>query len=147
MKWIVLLMMLVIVPTAFGQTVPEIVITDADIEIRFSTSANPVWINGDDPAQTAFTVGPISYSSEPLSTAVTHTTKLNEPEIWEVELWGFTGDPFRKAVFVITVYEAPARIFELRTRNRYAGDTMTSPWNISDADKVIGKTEKPIHRK
>lgn len=81
MKWLWLtILFFFIAATALAQT-PEVVMTPADIEIRFSGEVD--WINGAD-AQAIFSVGPISYSSEALSTNIKHTTKLDTPETWEV---------------------------------------------------------------
>ncbi len=144
MKWIIALLFLLIATTTLAQT-PEIVMTPADIEIRFSGEVD--WINGADATQTIFSVGVISYSLEPLSTNIKHTAKLNEPETWEVEMFRVGNDPFRKAIFVITIYEATDRIYELRTRNRYVNEDTSGPWHISEKDKVIGRTGKPSHLK
>ena len=127
---------------AYGQTTPEIVMTDADIEIRFSGESD--WINGGDATQTIFSVDSISYSAEPLSTDVKHTTKLNAAETWEVEMFRIGTDPFRKAVFVITIYQATSRAYELRVGNRYAGEDVVV-WSLPTEDKVIGRPGKPIN--
>ena len=127
---------------AYGQT-PEVVMTNADIEIRFSGGE---WVNGDS-VQTIFSVDSISYSPEPLSANIKHTAKLDMPETWEVEMWGMSTDPFRKAVFVITIYEATNRVYELRARNRYANEDTAGPWSLLTEDKVIGKPGKPVNIK
>ncbi len=148
MRFVLSLALILLVSGVIGQTVPDTVVTDADIEIRFIGVPNPVWINGDDLNQTTFNVDSVSYSTEPLSTATTHTTKLNQPETWESEMFQLPGEPFRKAVIIIKLYEAPSRPFELRIRNRYAGETDAGEWStLSDEDKVIGKPGKAIHRK
>ena len=92
MRWFIVLLFILITPTAFAQT-PEIVMTNADVEIRFSGEAD--WINGGDVTQTIFSVDSISYSAEPLSTDIKHTTKLNEPETWEVEMFRVGTDPWQ----------------------------------------------------
>lgn len=151
MKWFTALLSLVFVSGAFAQPY-EIVLTKADVEISFDGGVT--WINGgdfciveecDDTAQTIFSVDSISYSPEPLSTDITHTTKLNEPETWESAMWRLSDEPFRKAVFVITIYEAANRRFELRVRNRYIGEEPRDLWSLPTEDKVIGKPEKPIN--
>lgn len=141
-------LLLVVVCSASGQTIPETVVTDADVEIRFPTAADPEppWINGGDVEQPYFSVGPISYSPEPLSVDIKHTTKLNEPETWEAEMYRLPAEPFRKVIFVITLHEVPTRRFELHLRNRYEGETGAGPWSVvSVVDKAIGKTGKPGH--
>lgn len=143
MNWFVVLLCLFSVSSVFAQS-PEIVMSNADIEIRFSGS--PDWINGGDPEQVFFSVDSILDSEEPLSQEVKHTTKLNEPETWESEMWRLVGEPFRKAVFVITIYQASNRVFELRVRNRYANEDIAGPWNLPTEDKVIGKPGKSGHK-
>jgi len=146
MKWVIVLFSLILATSAFAQT-PEVVMTNADVGIRFSGETK--WINGGDMTQEIFSVGTISYSPEPLSTNIKHTTKLNEEEIWEVEMWRFsvTDEPFRKAILPITIHKASNRDYELRVRNRYANEDTAGPWLISDPDKVIGKTGKTSHLK
>lgn len=143
MKWVVALFFLVLVPGAFAQT-PEIVMTKADVEIRFSGEAD--WVNGGDTTQTIFTVGTIKYLLEPMSTNVKTTTKLGEPEVWEVPMFRIGTEPFRKAILVITIYEATNRVFELRMANRYAGEDIIT-WSLPTEDKVIGKPGKPANIK
>ena len=145
MKILGIVLLMSISALAYGQT-PEIVMTNADVEISFD---GVTWINGGDTVQKTFSVGSITYSPEPLSTAIKHTTKLNEEEIWEVEMWrlSVTDEPFRKAILLITIHQATDRIFDLRARNRYANEDTAGPWHISDPDKVIGKPGKVVHIK
>jgi len=98
-------------------------------------------------AQVTFTVDSISYSTEPISTNTTHTTKLGIPQKWEIELFRLEGEPFRKAVVMITVLDVPDRVYELRFRNRYTGDADAdaSDWMISDPDKVTGNVNAIEH--
>lgn len=144
MKWLMILVFVFIASTAFAQT-PEIVMIKADIEIRFSGEAN--WVNGADTAQVIFTVDSIAYSAEALSTNIKHTTKLDTPETWEAEMWHLASEPFKKAVFVITIYQATNRIFELRVRNRFANEGTSGPWSLPTEDKVIGRPGKAINVK
>lgn len=144
MKWIIaLLATFLIASIAFAQTL-ETVMTPADVEIRFS--GETAWVNGAD-TQTVFSVDSIAYSAEPLSTDIKHTTKLNVPENWQVEMWRLPGEPFRKAIFIVTIYEATHRIFELRVRNRYAGEDVAGDWSLPIEDKVIGKPGKAVNTK
>lgn len=125
----------------------EVVMEPEDIEIRFVTAPESSWLSGGDLIQTYFTVNSITYSAEPMSTEITHTTKLNIPETWEVKLWGHAADPHKKAVFVITIHEILSRTFELRVRNRYIGDGPNELWSELTLDKVIGRPRKPSHLK
>lgn len=142
MKWLLVFLILITIATTVLTQTPEIVVTNADIEIRFSGETD--WVNGGDTAQTIFTVGPIIYSLEPMSTNVKTTTKLGEPETWEIEMFRVGTEPFRKAIFIITIHEATNRIFELRVANRYEGEDIIAR-SLPTEDKVIGKPEKPIN--
>jgi hypothetical protein len=53
-----------VVMTSYSQTLTpnDREVLPGDIEIMFTNSATPVWINGADPTQTYFTVGTITYS-------------------------------------------------------------------------------------
>lgn len=155
MKWLRILLFLIFLSIAFlvflvlanaalAQT-PEIVMTKADIEIRFSGEAN--WVNGADTAQAIFSVDSIAYSAEALSTNIKHTTKLDTPETWEAEMWHLASEPFKKAVFVITIYQATNRIFELRVRNRFANEGTSGPWSLPTEDKIIGRPGKAANIK
>lgn len=137
-----ILLMLLLCGGMVTQAAAEIVMTNADIQIRFSGEVD--WISGGDMVQTVFSVDSISYSTEPLSTDIKHTTKLDEPHAWEAEMWRIGTDAFRKAIFVITIYEATNRIYELRAGNRYAGDDLVG-WSLPTEDKIIGRPGKPIN--
>ena len=142
-----IIMLLLVFTTAAAQAV-EIVVTLADIEIRFPDASDPGWINGAETEQPYFSVDSIVYSPEAVSTSLTHTTKLNEPETWEAGLFQPLGEPFRKVIFIITIHEARAKEFELRMRNRYYGAEEAGPFSDpSDRDRIIGKPEKPVHNK
>lgn len=62
-------------------------------------------------------------------------------------IWRLLVEPFRKAIFVITIYEATDRIYELRTRNRYANEDTSGPWSLPTEDKVIGRPGKSANIK
>ncbi len=144
MKWLIVLVgLLLIVPAVIAQT-PEIVMTPADVEIRFSGESD--WVNGGDAAQVIFTVDSITYSLEPLSTDIKHTTKLGEAETWECAMFRIGTDPFRKVVFIIIINEATNRVFELRVGNRYAGEEVFA-WSLPTAGKIIGRPGKAVNIK
>ncbi len=126
------------------QTVPVIVMTETDIEIRFPDAANPGWIGGDNPQ---YTLGTIIYVNEPIGTPKS-TLKLGVQETFEVEMFDSTITEPRKADIPITMTSIPskkAKTFEVRTRCRYAGDIDddAGEWTISTLFRVIGATGPP----
>lgn len=126
------------------QTVPDIVITQADVEIRFPDAADPGWIAGANPR---YTVGAITYADEPVGVSKS-TLKLGVQETFEVEMFDSTVAEPRKAIIPITLTSLPgkkAKTFEVRTRCRYEGDIDDDAgvWTVSPLYRVIGATGPP----
>jgi len=146
MKYFICIVFLMcFVSLAFAQE-PEVLAED--IELMFVGAATPTWISGGDAVQQYFTIDSITYSPEPVSTNITHTTKLEVSETWEAALWQPPGEPFRKVIVMMTIYNIESRDFVMRIRNRYPGDDDPSDWSeLSDIDKVIGKPNKLSHNK
>ena len=132
-----LIIILLTVPAAFGQR--AVVMTNADIQVRFPTADDPTWRAPD-------AVVSISYSFAPMGVHV-DVMKLGDAT-WESEMWGSTPEAFMKAVIVISVNSIPSpkdRRMEVRVRNRYENTTESGPWSEPGWVDVIGKPKPPKH--
>jgi hypothetical protein len=72
---------------------------------------------------------------------------LGEPEIWEIPLFNFSTEEFKKAIVPITMNQSDGKKFVLHARNRHPGADPGGYGPDSDVDNAQGKPGKSVHPK